>query len=783
MSVNYTPNQNSYKNMGAFRFWCQKILPMVYDDSLSYYEVLNKLVVHLNDVINNANAMGTDITNLYKSYVLLQEYVNGYFDNLDVQVEINNKLDNMASNGSLSALIQPLFDLYKTEVEGVVTQQNANIENQNNRVGVLEARMSTFTKLEGGSTTGDAELTDARVDIYGVTHDTVGDAIRSQVSVVGAVTDACKNQFGLSFTANKLLNPNGSEATFGGFMVSGFIPCYPSGDFTYNCETKNQYTQAVCFYDVNKKFISGISNIGTNGVDHRGVTPDNCWYMKICVANANVKTAKCYMDKPIMPEWIIGVSDTVDKKLDKHNVGLGLSFVDGYIYTYNNKHIVADGFIVSDYIPCYPSANLVYSGESNNSNVYGVAFYDQNKNFVSGLSRTGENQTELTCVVPEGCWYVRVTGQPNKGETYAYVSSPVFHVWVNELREYVNQRLAGGDGENAIKLEHIESLVVTKPVGVIKADTLLAGGNLVIPDQTSVNQNTSCRFFAKLDNVGDFVMYIGNGENKTATYGEYVRITPTHCSFMSNGSSGGNIEHNITEFKDYIFISLSINKNEKCDLRIETNGGSYFKGDVDYPKHSGKIFFEVESGATLSNCELTWNCSDFKKDVWLFGDSYFNYWNKYLRSWGYNTVLLNAYPGETSAGGLRDFKGCLKYGTPQYAVWCLGMNDKDTTSEPNSSWLSCVNEFLSICDEKNITPILATIPCTTNTNVKNENKNNWVRNSGRRYVDFADALNATVDGSSWYNGMLSSDNVHPTNEGSMCIASKLLLSVPEIQHE
>lgn len=33
------------------RFWSQKVLPLVYDDSLSYYEVLNKVVFKLNELI------------------------------------------------------------------------------------------------------------------------------------------------------------------------------------------------------------------------------------------------------------------------------------------------------------------------------------------------------------------------------------------------------------------------------------------------------------------------------------------------------------------------------------------------------------------------------------------------------------------------------------------------------------------------------------------------------------------------------------------------------------
>ena len=41
-----------------FRFWAQKVIPLVYDDSLSYYEVLCKMRDKLNEVINVANAGG-----------------------------------------------------------------------------------------------------------------------------------------------------------------------------------------------------------------------------------------------------------------------------------------------------------------------------------------------------------------------------------------------------------------------------------------------------------------------------------------------------------------------------------------------------------------------------------------------------------------------------------------------------------------------------------------------------------------------------------------------------
>lgn len=105
--ANFTPNLGDYKSLQPFRFWCQKVLPLVYEDSLSYYELLCKVVDYLNKTMEDVETLHGDVTNLHKAYVELQGYVNNYFNNLDVQNEINNKLDSMASDGTLLTIITP----------------------------------------------------------------------------------------------------------------------------------------------------------------------------------------------------------------------------------------------------------------------------------------------------------------------------------------------------------------------------------------------------------------------------------------------------------------------------------------------------------------------------------------------------------------------------------------------------------------------------------------------------------------------------------------------------
>ena len=72
------PNNPSLRptiDLGKFRFWCQKVLPLVYDDSISYYEVLGKMVVYLNQVIDDVNIDNENIETLHQAFIELQQYV------------------------------------------------------------------------------------------------------------------------------------------------------------------------------------------------------------------------------------------------------------------------------------------------------------------------------------------------------------------------------------------------------------------------------------------------------------------------------------------------------------------------------------------------------------------------------------------------------------------------------------------------------------------------------------------------------------------------------------
>lgn len=81
-------------------------LPASYLVSMTYEEQLIWLCNYLqNVVIPTVNNNGEAVEELQNLFIELKDYVDNYFDNLDVQEEINNKLDDMAESGELADII------------------------------------------------------------------------------------------------------------------------------------------------------------------------------------------------------------------------------------------------------------------------------------------------------------------------------------------------------------------------------------------------------------------------------------------------------------------------------------------------------------------------------------------------------------------------------------------------------------------------------------------------------------------------------------------------------
>lgn len=77
--------------MRHFRYWCYKVLPLVYDDSLSYYEVLCKVVDYINQLIDSDKEIIGDIEALRAELQVVSEWVNN-FDTSVIEDVVENWL-------------------------------------------------------------------------------------------------------------------------------------------------------------------------------------------------------------------------------------------------------------------------------------------------------------------------------------------------------------------------------------------------------------------------------------------------------------------------------------------------------------------------------------------------------------------------------------------------------------------------------------------------------------------------------------------------------------------
>lgn len=138
-------------------------------DALTDYELLCKVVEYLNKVIDSQNDVADEVNDLSTSFQQLHDYVEHYFDNLDVQEEINNKIDEMVENGSFQVIFNNYVGPQLETLNHKIDLTEASLEDQiNNKVdqeansrlsadGSLQAQISGLASgspLVASSTTG-----------------------------------------------------------------------------------------------------------------------------------------------------------------------------------------------------------------------------------------------------------------------------------------------------------------------------------------------------------------------------------------------------------------------------------------------------------------------------------------------------------------------------------------------------------------------------------------------------------------------------------------------------
>lgn len=154
--ADFDPILKKYDGIPYLRFWCQKVLPAVYDQSLSYYEVLCKLAAFLNKMLEELEKMQDNIDALHKAYKDLQDWVNAeiarfeahmeqHFD--DLTKELWNKFEQYKNNTNTT--LQQWFNEYATNTTNNLNKKFEDfVTNANTRIDQMFNTYTTNTNNE-----------------------------------------------------------------------------------------------------------------------------------------------------------------------------------------------------------------------------------------------------------------------------------------------------------------------------------------------------------------------------------------------------------------------------------------------------------------------------------------------------------------------------------------------------------------------------------------------------------------------------------------------------------
>lgn len=821
----HLPKGQGVVPMPPFLGWLASNIPAVYDNTMSYYEELTSLIKYLQDtVIPALNADSEAITVISNAMEQLQSYVDHYFDSLDVQQEINNKIDVMVADGTFQTIldqyIQPQLDRLDTKIDN--TQQTlegeigtlestfrTEISNEtnarNNADNVLQNQINGLASGSPLVASSVGEMTDTS-KVYVNTSDGYwyyydGDSWEQGgvYQSSGVVTDTTLTQSGVpadaKATGDTIFPVKDATTISTTGTISEIIDAPRTAGSVYKDGTVNSSTTLEYFtIDVQEgdtfavtdttsyiRFVCAYvgdtvdSSLGTNTAGLTYTVP----------ATVTKLTITTYNNVPIFGTLVNRT--TVSNKIDPDNIvhingssEVSTKNIKGMINT--NETIMSDNLMNTEvetvatgkYIIRFNSVSgQIEYGNNANINTYRIRVSSDYYTFTmaryvalvkkdgeTGIGSVLSNQTEVT-VNDSDAYYI-----------YFCITTSYYDPATFVVRNRINKYLIPNNwvlNSNVVKSR-------TQSVN----DSLANGEYIEIESPNALKNEYAVTAKAFITSLGKlrlaFISPSGSATN-------YIDVNSTTLTVKNTTGDPTVYNHGLTIAND-LSIRFVV-KDGKATITVTSKGVSY-KTVVQWVQNDSTVSYPrlVSENTVAPKAILSVDMGACKHDVWMFGDSYMGYQNN--ARWAYymvqdglsDNILGTGSAGCTSEASNTTLEALLDYATPKIAVLATGMNDgTDSDDTPSANWVTRKNNFLSICSANGITPILATIP--TVPSVNNEAKNTWVRTSGYRYIDFAKAVGANSSGV-WYTGMLSTDNVHPTELGAKALYDQVLVDLPEI---
>ena len=588
---------------------------------------------HLNNI---KNAMfGKDVRNsIHDAIKQCYDDASVNNDNANMEVKLARGVHNTL-NDRLSESDKKQKEL-SSQLEHKASKNDLDVERK---------RIDSFTKLEEGSTTGDAELIDGRVGADGVVYNNLGNAIRKQIK--SNITEFVSLPF--------ILTQNSYIRYIDGEVTSHEDDIYFSSNFIELLNTQYLYIDnlnfpsnnlaGLCFYDDKKSFISGYQY--NKDVNIKMQIPVKAKYVRFTYNNSN-KIGKLivYQDSNELLKKITNEINSIE------NIGYEYetTFEIGYyiVKTSGAKaEYTSDRYSTTDFIELNNMYNNITIKNLNwtSSDLAGGSFYDKNKTFISGVIYD-KSVVDMTIPIPQNARYFRGTVRTDLIDSICIYSNSNLHEAINN--NSCNIQKNANDIDNLAN--DIDSIV-----------------------NDSKNTFNYCQIFHKIGGIGDSLMsgeiaYWSESEQKN------VYIDCYNYSWLSNlcknigseavhYSSGGQttkswLSKYLTEMKSEeikpsaYFIGLGTNDRRSIELGTEDDCGT--DNETFYGMYS-KIIQEVKafnSNAVIFCVSLYFNskdstvqsyCNAIKYMAEKYGCYYIDFVNNYDYSYdtNANSVFVN----------------------------------------------------------------------------------------------------------------------------------------------
>lgn len=175
--TNVNNNYTDMKNLTPFKLCVLQNFPFIEADfdAVTNYQLLCKVVEYLNKIIVNNNKQNDNINQLEQNFITLYDYVNNYFSNLDVQEEINKKIDELITTGEFNSFLSGIYtpEMFGAKGDGVTDDTEAiqkalafnNVNISKNYLITENLVLHSNLKIFGGGTiTKKVEFNDSYVN-------------------------------------------------------------------------------------------------------------------------------------------------------------------------------------------------------------------------------------------------------------------------------------------------------------------------------------------------------------------------------------------------------------------------------------------------------------------------------------------------------------------------------------------------------------------------------------------------------------------------------------------